>query len=489
MEFPFDVHRLLVERITVLGPNLRPARRHFADSKVDFQHQIMTIVDEMGKASAKAQRLTAPITSASRLQGSNHRLYILKDCSARNAGKGTVIGFLKVGYKKLFVLDRHEAHNEVEPLCVLDFYVHETLQRHGHGKELFTYMLQQERLQPAQLAVDRPSEKLLSFLWKHYNLRATIPQVNNFVVFEGFFQGRHASAARKLPAKRPEEEIKPYSSTDRDFLKEEEEPPWPFNQSRSLTRSNSLGCSPTKGGATPPLNEQEVLRSLRLCRPCSHRPLMNGDQEMAQKRRTSASAGRTHQGMAALRCSYSRYGQATPLLPIPGILAGSNLQAESLGEGDQDLAKAKGRLNGANLRIHCMMETKPEPQLPGALPGNEPLKLQQAGRAPEADADKAPQHSDTETHGQSSENPPRSLNGKDPAGQDRRCGSATREQPSPHLQLGTNEEQQLPCTTLNPTPEKLLKNPWNGGHSWTVGLPIDAQWVRRKHEYRNTRPW
>ena len=40
------------------------------------------------------------------------------------------------------------------------------------------------------LAIDRPSPKFLSFLQKHYNLSATVPQVNNFVIFNGFFQDR-----------------------------------------------------------------------------------------------------------------------------------------------------------------------------------------------------------------------------------------------------------------------------------------------------------
>ncbi|MEQ2186999.1 Alpha-tubulin N-acetyltransferase 1, partial [Goodea atripinnis] len=57
-------------------------------------------------------------------------------------GHGVVVGFLKVGYKKLFLLDRNGVHIEVEPLCVLDFYVSELLQRHGYGLELFNFMLQ-----------------------------------------------------------------------------------------------------------------------------------------------------------------------------------------------------------------------------------------------------------------------------------------------------------------------------------------------------------
>lgn len=37
--------------------------------------------------------------------------------------------------------------------------------------------LQKERVEPHQLAIDRPSPKLLKFLNKHYNLETTVPQV------------------------------------------------------------------------------------------------------------------------------------------------------------------------------------------------------------------------------------------------------------------------------------------------------------------------
>lgn len=33
-------------------------------------------------------------------------------------------------------------HIEAEPLCVLDFYIAENLQRNGYGLELFDFMLQ-----------------------------------------------------------------------------------------------------------------------------------------------------------------------------------------------------------------------------------------------------------------------------------------------------------------------------------------------------------
>ncbi|XP_008573537.1 PREDICTED: alpha-tubulin N-acetyltransferase 1 isoform X4 [Galeopterus variegatus] len=301
MEFPFDVDALLPERITVLDQHLRPPARRpgtTTPARVDLQQQIMTIVDELGKASAKAQNLPAPITSASRMQSNRHVIYVLKDISARPAGKGAIIGFLKVGYKKLFVLDDREAHNEVEPLCILDFYIHESLQRHGHGRELFQYMLQKERVEPHQLAIDRPSQKLLKFLNKHYNLETTVPQVNNFVIFEGFFAHQHPPA-RKLPPKRVEGDIKPYSSSDREFLKVAVEPPWPLNRApRRATppahptpRSSSLGNSPERGPLRPFVPEQELLRSLRLCPPHpTARLLLATDPggSPAQRRRTSS---------------------------------------------------------------------------------------------------------------------------------------------------------------------------------------------------------
>ncbi len=51
------------------------------------------------------------------------------------------------------------------------------------------FYLQAENIKPNHLAIDRPSPKFIRFLEKHYGLKAFIPQVNNFVVFEGFFAG------------------------------------------------------------------------------------------------------------------------------------------------------------------------------------------------------------------------------------------------------------------------------------------------------------
>lgn len=112
----------------------------------------------------------------------------------------------------------------IPAMCVLDFYIHESRQRAGLGKEMFEVMLKRENVHPIKLAIDRPSDKFLAFLRKHYGntpptlpytfiahsiqmfmiiiiyhfnisiyrlffsgLQRTIPQMNNFVIYEGFF--------------------------------------------------------------------------------------------------------------------------------------------------------------------------------------------------------------------------------------------------------------------------------------------------------------
>jgi alpha-tubulin N-acetyltransferase 1 len=87
-----------------------------------------------------------------------------------------VVGLLKVGRKKLFLQDLLGVQRETEPMCVLDFYIHETRQRAGLGRRLFQTMLDIEGLKAAELAIDRPSTKFLSFLRKHYGLHLHVKQ-------------------------------------------------------------------------------------------------------------------------------------------------------------------------------------------------------------------------------------------------------------------------------------------------------------------------
>jgi alpha-tubulin N-acetyltransferase 1 len=130
----------------------------------------MTIVDELGFASAKAQNLRRPITSMMKLRSNpDQRAYIMREddhgaeTDSRNKSrddlfmfatgglygyrdllnndKYSVVGMIKMGMKTLFVTDELSRQIEINTLCVLDFYVDESLQRRGYGKRLFEYML------------------------------------------------------------------------------------------------------------------------------------------------------------------------------------------------------------------------------------------------------------------------------------------------------------------------------------------------------------
>jgi len=60
------------------------------------------------------------------------------------ADSNKVYGFIKMGTKNLFYRDHFGKVKELSPLCVLDFYVHESVQRHGIGKAIFEKMLESE---------------------------------------------------------------------------------------------------------------------------------------------------------------------------------------------------------------------------------------------------------------------------------------------------------------------------------------------------------
>ena len=146
-----------------------------------YRIYVKEILDKMGKLSANAQNLESPITTTSRFFPSNHRLFIKAD-------KNRVFGYIKVGPKKLFLRDRLFNYHERRTLSVLDFYVYDSVQRQGIGKQLFDYMLNYEKINPNMLAFDRPTLRLLSFLKKNYGLDNYLTQENNFIIFDKFFE-------------------------------------------------------------------------------------------------------------------------------------------------------------------------------------------------------------------------------------------------------------------------------------------------------------
>ena len=96
-----------------------------------------------------------------------------------------------------------QALREVTPVCLLDFYVHESAQRQGWGRALLVTLLAAERQTPEALAYDRPSPKLQAFMAKHFALQVWRPQTNAFVVFEPHFWIAHGLASWQRAGAQP----------------------------------------------------------------------------------------------------------------------------------------------------------------------------------------------------------------------------------------------------------------------------------------------
>lgn len=166
----------------------------YTTSRRQLHPHLRRVIDGLGELSAKAQSLGAVITTGSKfLAQSDNKLYF-KTIGHR------VVGFLKTGYRNLFYTSSFGRIVEMRPLCVLDFYIHESVQRSGYGKELFERMLRDEGTAPCKLAIDRPSPKLVSFMRKHYHLSSYVPQNNNFVIYNDYFESALPARPRPLPA-------------------------------------------------------------------------------------------------------------------------------------------------------------------------------------------------------------------------------------------------------------------------------------------------
>uniref|UniRef100_U5ELP6 Alpha-tubulin N-acetyltransferase n=1 Tax=Corethrella appendiculata TaxID=1370023 RepID=U5ELP6_9DIPT len=238
MEFRFNLHQLFRSKIVKINNSLLPSAFVAASRRgaLDATAQISEIINYIGQLSAAAQGLTNPVTTSQKLRNSDHSIYLLFEPNDKN---GLVVGYLKIGKKSLYVFDQNGETQNVAAPCLLDFYIHESRQRTGLGLILFQYMLDNEGIRPEELAIDRPSEKLLGFLQKHYGLYKKIPQMNNFVVYEGFFTGKQP--ATDINGRRMHITASPNTNLfGPTFMPCEE----PIRRSQSQPRQN--GLSPTQ---------------------------------------------------------------------------------------------------------------------------------------------------------------------------------------------------------------------------------------------------
>ncbi|KHJ94432.1 hypothetical protein OESDEN_05640 [Oesophagostomum dentatum] len=140
----------------------------------------------------QAQGLKRVLTTYEKVlnQPDDQFLYLMWQHHPSKSSCSLLIGILKVGRKHLYLLDENQRKFEEEPLCILDFYIHDSVQRRGNGHQLFDHMLRQESTSAPAVAIDRPSDAFLQFLSKFYGLTKPVWQSTNFVVFPEFFEGK-----------------------------------------------------------------------------------------------------------------------------------------------------------------------------------------------------------------------------------------------------------------------------------------------------------
>ncbi|XP_050520944.1 alpha-tubulin N-acetyltransferase 1-like [Daktulosphaira vitifoliae] len=185
MEFKFSIEEIAIKEILKIDHNLSIDGCQKSNK---LQKMIGEIIDGMGSASAVAQELKSPVTTTEKLVKSDHIVYVMTEHPEQK--KFSVVGILKMGWKKLFLYDKTGSRSEAMVYCLLDFYIHETRQRKGYGKRLFEFMLKDTGLMAKHLAIDKPTKKLMQFMWKHYKLSKLVNQGNNFVIFEEFFDNQ-----------------------------------------------------------------------------------------------------------------------------------------------------------------------------------------------------------------------------------------------------------------------------------------------------------
>lgn len=171
-------------------------RRKYSDDSA-LRKIVSDVVDDMGRASAVAQELKSPITSAEKLSRSDHAVYLMTEKISRDCF--IAVGLLKMGWKNLYLFEKNGSRSVDEAIpvyCLLDFYTHETRQRRGYGVKLVKYMLNDNKTQARRLAVDQPTYQLLRFLRKHFGLYKLVDQGNKFTIFEEFFENDTGSGVR-----------------------------------------------------------------------------------------------------------------------------------------------------------------------------------------------------------------------------------------------------------------------------------------------------
>ena len=181
---------------------LHPDEDHFcviSGSEFKSMHDdVKQLIGKIGAASSRAQGLGHVITTIASFSGSDNTIYLLL-----NEENKAAVGFVKVGRKQLFLWDRNGQQHEMRILCLLDFFTCPDCQRRGYGKKMIDKMLSDQNLEMKQVPIDRPSALCLSFMNKQFGLSEYLPQSNNFVVFDEFWETRKRARSELPPINKP----------------------------------------------------------------------------------------------------------------------------------------------------------------------------------------------------------------------------------------------------------------------------------------------
>lgn len=168
--------------------------RHENVSRDVRQHFIQWI-DTLGQESAIAQNLKQPITCWEKIRPDGAKayspvkivdwIYLIIEQKDGTEVSYDPISFLRFGSRSLFLEKEGQLVRQDTTFCALDFYCRE--QRNGFGLLLFSEALRHHAMTAQNVAFDRPTPAMVSFLQKHFSLRNPMAQHNRFVIFDGFF--------------------------------------------------------------------------------------------------------------------------------------------------------------------------------------------------------------------------------------------------------------------------------------------------------------
>lgn len=183
-------------------------------------------------------------------------------------------------------------------------------------------MLLRENLQPAQLAYDRPSPKLMAFLAKHFGLTKFRPQNNNYVIFDDYFECGVAGPPGNLPRSQSVETSStawherrfgsPCSGNAPDIHSAAVEPPWGVDSSGSKMEEG--GCHSSNSS-----RRSVAVRPSSRCRRAPLASHLQQSLELPPAGMPSQGCGPQERSASTSGSRFRRDSGADPAMPAGGV--------------------------------------------------------------------------------------------------------------------------------------------------------------------------